>query len=120
VVARDAAGNSSTTNLNIYESPIKITMRPINPEQLNQQFATVSGMVSDASLTVLVNGQPADVSTNGQWQADNVTLSQTRTMHSFKPGFQRFGHGLNFTFYITISAFKEKTMIATQRFEAGP
>jgi hypothetical protein len=27
VVAKDAAGNSSTTNLNIYGSPVKITMR---------------------------------------------------------------------------------------------
>ena len=120
VVAKDAAGNSSTTNLNIYGSPIKITMRPVNSDQLNQQYATVSGMISDASLTVWVNGQQADVSTNGQWQADSVTLAQTRTVHSFKPGFQRFGYRPNFTFYITVSAFKEKAMIATQRFEASP
>ncbi|MGD0207694.1 MAG: hypothetical protein ABSC89_08840 [Verrucomicrobiota bacterium] len=120
VVARDAAGNSSTTNLNIYGSPIKITMRPVNPDQLHQQYATVSGMISDASLTVWVNGQQATVSTNGQWTADNVTLAQTRTIHSFKPGFQQFGYRPNVTFYFTVSAFKEKAMVATQRFEASP
>jgi len=120
VVAKDAAGNSSTTNLNIYGSPVKITMRPISLEQLNQQFATVSGMINDASLTVWVNGQQAIVSTNGQWQADNVTFMQTRTIYSFKPGFRQPGYRPNATFYLTVSAFKEKAMIATQRFEASP
>ena len=88
VVTKDAAGNSSTTNLNIYGSPVKITMRPIDADQFYQQFATVSGIISDASLTVWVDGQQATVSTNGQWTADNVTVTQTRTMHSFEPGFQ--------------------------------
>jgi hypothetical protein len=120
VEAKDAAGNSSTTNFNIYGSPIKITMRPISLEQLNQQFVTVSGIINDASLTVWVNGQRAIVSTNGQWQADNVTFMQTRTMHSFKPGFHRPGYMPNVTFYFTVSAFKEKAMIATQQFEASP
>lgn len=120
VVAKDAAGNSSTTNLSIYRSPIQITMRPINPEQLNQQFATVSGMISDAGLAVRVNGRQAIVSTNGQWKADNVTFAQTRTVHSFKPRFHRLGSRPDATFYFTVSAFNEKAMVATQRFEASP
>jgi hypothetical protein len=95
-------------------------MRPISLAQLNQQFATVSGTISDASLTVWVNGRQADVSTNGQWKADSVTFAQTRTIHSFKLGFQRFGYRPNVTFYFTVSAFKEKAMVATQRFEASP
>jgi hypothetical protein len=41
VTAKDAAGNISTTNLNIYASPVKITMRPVNPNQIGQQFASV-------------------------------------------------------------------------------
>jgi len=120
VVAKDAAGNSSITNLNIYGSPVKITIRPINQNQSNRQFVNVSGMISDASLTVWVNGQQATVSTNGQWQADNVTFMQTRTIYSFKPGFRQPGYRPNATFYLTVSAFKEKAMIATQRFEAAP
>ena len=120
VIAKDAAGNSSTTNLNIYESPIKITMRPVNPDELNQQFVTVSGMISDTSLTVWVNGQQATVSTNGQWKADRVTYGQTGIVHSFKPGTRQFGYGPNVTFNFTVSAFKGKAMIATQRFEATP
>jgi hypothetical protein len=120
VVAKDAAGNSNTTNLNIYGSPVKITMRPVNPEQFNQQFATISGTISDASLTVWVNGQQATVSTNGQWKADGVTYVQTRSIHSLKPGFHQFGHRSNVTFYFTVSAFKEKAMIVTQRFESSP
>jgi hypothetical protein len=120
VVAKDAAGNSSTTNLNIYGSPVRITMRPIKPDSFYQQFATVSGMISDASLTVWVNGQQATVSTNGQWTADNVTFSQTRATHSFNPGFQRFGHGPDISLIFTVSAFKEKAMIAMQQFEMSP
>ena len=120
VVAKHAAGNSSITNLNIYGSPVKITIRPINQNQSNRQFVNVSGMISDASLTVWVNGQQATVSTNGQWQADNVTFMQTRTIYSFKPGFRQPGYRPNATFYLTVSAFKEKAMIATQRFEAAP
>jgi hypothetical protein len=120
VVAKDAAGNFSTTNLNIYGSPIKITMRPINADRFYQQFATVSGMISDASLTVWVNDQQAIVSTNGQWTADNVTFMKNRTTHSFKPEFHQFGYRPNVAFNFTVSAFKEKTMVATQRFEASP
>jgi len=77
-------------------------------------------MITDASLTVWVNGRQATVSTNGQWQADNVTFAQTRTIHSIRPGFHRPGYRPNATFYFTVSAFKEKAMIATQRFEATP
>jgi hypothetical protein len=95
-------------------------MRPIDADQFYQQFATVSGIISDASLTVWVDGQQATVSTNGQWTADNVTVTQTRTMHSFEPGFQRFGYRPNATFSFTVSAYKEKTLVATQRFEASP
>ena len=120
VVAKDAAGNSSTTNLNIYGSPVKITVRPINADQFYQQFATVSGMISDASLTVWVNGQQATVSANGQWTADNVNVTQTRTMPFFEPGFHRFGSRPNATLSFTVSAYKEKTMVATQRFEVSP
>jgi hypothetical protein len=120
VVAKDAAGNSSVTNLNIYGSPVKITMRPISLERLNQQCVSVSGMISDPSLAVWVNGQQATVSGNGQWKADGVIFAQTRTVHSLKPGFHRLGYRPDVTFYFTVSAFKEKTMIATQRFETNP
>jgi hypothetical protein len=120
VVAKDAAGNSSTTNLNICESPVTISMRPINPEKLNQQFASVSGMISDPSLTVWVNSQQATVSPNGQWQADRVVFAHTGIVHIFKSEIPRFGYRPNVTFYFTVSAFKGKAMIVTQQFEASP
>jgi hypothetical protein len=120
IVARDAAGNSNITNLNIFESPIKISMRPVNPEELNQQFVSVSGMISDPSLTVWVNSQQATVSTNGQWQADRVVFAHTGIAYILKSEIPHFGYRPNVTFYFTVSAFKGKAMIATQQFEASP
>lgn len=120
VIVRDAAGNSSTTNLGIYGSTVKITMRPLKLEMLNKQLATVSGTISNPGLTVKVNGQLATVFTNSQWKADNVTLEQRRFMPSFKRGAQRFGYRSNVILYFTVSAFKEKAVIATQRFEVSP
>jgi hypothetical protein len=77
-------------------------------------------MISDASLKVWVNDQQATVSANGQWQADNVNFMQIQMMHPFNPGFHRPGYQSNIIIYLTVSAFKEKTMIATQRFEISP
>lgn len=120
VLAKDVVGNSSVTNLNIYGSPVKITVRPVNFGRFNQQSITVSGTINDANLTVYVNGRQATVSTNGQWKADGVNFARTRVTHPFRRDFGPPGYRSGVEFYITVSAFKEKAMIATQRFEAEP
>ncbi len=75
VVAIDAAGNISVTNLTVFRSEITVTLNPLSQGQLNQAFVNVSGTVSDPSCAVVVNGKTANVNSDGTWEADNVLVS---------------------------------------------
>jgi hypothetical protein len=77
VTATDAAGNSSTINLALYQSSVMVTLNPLTGSQLNQSSVTVSGTVSDATASVSVNGQSATVNSDGTWVANLVPVSAT-------------------------------------------
>ena len=75
ISATDAAGNTSTTNLTLYQSSVTVTVNPLAGDQLNRQFITVTGTVSDTTVQVYVNGVQATVNDDGTWEADNVLVS---------------------------------------------
>ena len=75
ISATDAAGNTSTTNLTLYQSSVTVTVNPLAGDQLNRQFITVTGTVSDTSVSVVVNGVTATVNDDGTWEADSVPVS---------------------------------------------
>jgi len=79
VTATDSAGNSSVTNLILFQSGIIVTMNPPTGDQLNQPSVNVSGTVSDSSYTPTINGVAATVSPDGTWAADNVPASSSGT-----------------------------------------
>jgi hypothetical protein len=79
VTATDAAGNTTVTNLALFQSTIIVTMNPLAGDQLNQSSVSVSGTVSDSSYTVTVNGVTATVNSDGTWEADNVPASSSGT-----------------------------------------
>jgi hypothetical protein len=80
ITATDAAGNMSTTNLNVVQSGVSLTIDPISSDQLNQPTVTVTGTVSDPSDTVTVNGVSAYFyDDDGDWEADGVPVSPTGT-----------------------------------------
>lgn len=118
LTAKNTAGSSAATNLNLVRSPIEIHIRPILPEQISQRHALVSGWISNPSLAVLVNGQRASVAVNGQWTADNVALDQGRSTSSPETSFPFPGNRRLRTVYLTVTIFEGKVLIATQRFEA--
>jgi hypothetical protein len=74
VVATDAAGNSSQTNIVIYQKPGTLTIDPVPPEQLWWKSINASGKVSPADQTVWVNGVKAQVRADGTWTATNVPV----------------------------------------------
>lgn len=75
VTATDAAGNVTTTNINVLRSSVKLSMIPLNRDQLNKSSVTVTGKVSDATTTLYVNGVKATVGGDGTWVAIGVPVS---------------------------------------------
>jgi hypothetical protein len=76
VTATDAAGNASAVNQTLYQGNILITMNPLSSDQLNQSTVTVTGIISDPSYDMWVNGIEAYyVDDGGDWEADNVPVS---------------------------------------------
>ena len=74
VTATDAAGNSSVTNLTLFQSDVTLTINPVPDDQLNQSATTVTGTVSDPSYDVWVNGVQATVDGSGNWTASDVPV----------------------------------------------
>lgn len=73
IIATDAAGNVSTTNLLVVKSTVVVTVTSTpGGEDLYQPYGTVSGTVSEASYSVSVNGVSATVDEWGNWTAENV------------------------------------------------
>jgi hypothetical protein len=79
VSATDAAGNTSTTNLTVYQSTVTVTLNPLVGGQFNQSSVSVTGTVSDATCQVTVNGVQAAVNGDGAWTADGVPVNATGT-----------------------------------------
>ena len=76
LIATDAAGHSSSTNLVLYgdEGPI-ITMDPVTPAvDLWKPYLDITGKVSPANNPVWINGVQAVVNADGTWLAKHVPV----------------------------------------------
>jgi hypothetical protein len=77
LIITDAARNSSSTNISVIQSAVRLTMNPVTPaSQLWQPTVNVSGTISDPSYAVWVNGVKANNPSNGTWAATNVPVTQ--------------------------------------------
>jgi len=79
LVATDAWGNTTTTNISVLKSEITITVNPVPEDQLWNETVSVSGTISDPSYSVWVNGVAATVRGDGTWTADQVPVNHGRT-----------------------------------------
>ena len=79
IKATSAAGNVTTTNITVIQSPMQLTITPLSSGVLNQSVATVSGCINDPSVGVVVNGVAA-VNSGGYWTATAVPLSSGGTV----------------------------------------
>jgi hypothetical protein len=78
LTATDAAGNSSTTSLTLYQGSVLVTLDPLT--QFNQSSVTVMGAISDPSYDFSVNGVAAYyVDDLGDWEADGVPANPIGT-----------------------------------------
>ena len=73
IVAKDAAGNASTTCLALFQSDVALTLNPLPSDQLNSSSVNVYGTVGDPTVAVYVNGVQASVNVDGTWEADAVS-----------------------------------------------
>ncbi|MGH7953664.1 MAG: hypothetical protein ACREFE_17340, partial [Limisphaerales bacterium] len=73
LIATDAAGNVSMTNITLFQSAIGLTINPPDSSQFWNPTMTIYGTISDSSdYTVWVNGVKATMNGDGTWEADNV------------------------------------------------
>lgn len=72
LTARDAAGNSTTQTISVVKGGLRITMNAVEPEELIQGVATVSGTIQERGFVVFVNGVRATMNSNGTWLAREV------------------------------------------------
>jgi hypothetical protein len=72
IIATDAAGNASSTNLIVYKGEGRLEMDPVPGEQLWQDEITVTGRVQPSNRRLLVNGVEAQVKADGTWVAHKV------------------------------------------------
>ncbi len=79
LIAKDAAGNASTTNLYVIDNDVGLAINPLTRDQLNQSSVTVTGSINDSSSAVTVNGVGATVNSDGSWVADNVPVNPAGT-----------------------------------------
>ncbi len=80
LTAKDAAGNTSTTNLNVIDNDVGLVINPLASGQLNQSSVTVTGSINNSNDIVAVNGVAAEVNSDGTWEADNVPVDPTGTV----------------------------------------
>jgi hypothetical protein len=77
LTATNAAGNSISTNLTLFQGQVLVTMDPMT--QFNQPSVAVTGTISDPTCSLTINGVSAAVDTNGYWSANNVPVSAYNT-----------------------------------------
>ena len=79
LTSTDAAGNVSTTNINVIQSPLGLTVDDFSGANLYGLAMTVSGTLSDNSYTVWVNGVVGTNNGDGTWTALNVPVNRGGT-----------------------------------------
>jgi hypothetical protein len=70
ITAVDAAGNVTTTNLSVVQTNFVLTMDPQPP--ISQPTVSVSGVISDPTYAIWVNGVKGENNGDGTWSANNV------------------------------------------------
>ena len=75
----DAAGNVTTTNLNVIHSAVTLTVNSVPDSQLWQPTVNIGGTISDATYAVWVNGVKGHNNGNGTWSASNVPVNSGGT-----------------------------------------
>lgn len=91
IIATDAAGNSTTTNITYIKSAVTIQVTPLSDSDMNSAYASMGGTISDPSYTVTVNGATttSDGSTNWSTTTNAPVYSggaSTVTVTAFKAG----------------------------------
>jgi len=75
LIATDAAGNSSSTNLTILKSHVELVIESTpTGDDLYKSFGVVTGHIKPVGYDVYVNGAKAVVEPNGHWHSDKAPI----------------------------------------------
>ncbi|HLX68017.1 MAG TPA: alpha/beta hydrolase, partial [Verrucomicrobiae bacterium] len=69
-----ATGSLGTTIVNVFKSPVTVTINPLSGSQLSLPAVTLTGTVNGSGYDVWVNGIQAAMNGDGSWQADSVPV----------------------------------------------
>jgi hypothetical protein len=80
ITIRDAVGNTNTTNINVVESTLTLTIEPFTAtSQLWQATVNLGGTISDPTYAIWVNGVKGHNNSDGTWSANNVPVNSGGT-----------------------------------------
>jgi hypothetical protein len=80
ITIKDAAGNTSVTNISVVQSALVLTINPVgDSSQLWQATVNLTGTISDPTYAVWVNGVKGHNNGNGTWSASNVPINNGGT-----------------------------------------
>lgn len=88
VTATDAAGNVTTTNFNVVQSTVTLTVNPVADSQLWQPTVNVTGTISDTTYAIWVNGVKGRNNGDGTWSASNVPVDSGGTASFTATGYE--------------------------------
>jgi hypothetical protein len=80
ITIRDAAGNTTVTNISAVQSALVLTINPVGDNsQLWQTTVYLTGTISDPTYAIWVNGVKGHNNGNGTWSANNVPINNGGT-----------------------------------------
>jgi len=80
ITVTDLAGNLTTTNLSVVQSPLLFAINAVaDPATLWQPTVDLTGTISDPAYAVWVNGIKGTNNADGSWSANNVPVNKGGT-----------------------------------------
>jgi hypothetical protein len=80
IAATDVVGNTTVTNISVVQTNFILTINPVSPDsQLWQATVNLTGIISDPTYAVWVNGVKGTNNGNGTWSANNVPVNKGGT-----------------------------------------
>ena len=94
LVARNASGFTTITNISVRKSHYTLTMDPVPSSKLWNQTVTVTGTASlmFTNYVITVNGAKAILDSSGHWRADKVPVTEGGTASFLVNAMPKSGH----------------------------
>ncbi len=86
IAATNVGGWGSAAQAAVSAGPVSVTMTPLTSAQVSQPYMTITGMMSDSSYALWVNGMQAAVNPDGSWEVDGLPVHSQNGTGQFDIG----------------------------------